>query len=584
MLRLNPTQLRLEAQDFKWHVDRLDARRVQRNGEPSNIIDTQGATTAYKHADIIDPSSLPFQALPIARKVPSPPFPSQRRLHDWRAVWEQLNRGAGFSPKVQSVSSGTPILVTPSDTEIRSSSASIEGDSEGIEEDPICIPNGVTIEKGSSTRPRKFTLPILSVSRLSPRRDCVRVDHDHKKNDESLPTPIDHIQHNVLHQVSESVHGTFPRPCNDQYVSRMDVDGSRDERAPAPRWNALARKSSGSSTCLNPAAVPFRPRNHRQVDYLRRPSGTLVPSPLHTSYAAASSSPSRRSGSAAHEANSMSSSPRLLSGPPRRLRGPGSSPFTNDIGAFTSSPSYTSYDLNPARNFSGYSDHETRFSPERANPHYQSTSPKQHLGVGSVEQSSDDLSSSSPFTQAPSPQNSSDPPTLPPYPFHHTPRNVSNTAALPSPSRMPSSPPIGHIYTPHSAHRVLVTPSPRAQPPSPRTPTAPRSSFRIYNDRLPTTSQPQTPFGLPRYGIPAELSRGNFPIAMAAYTAPERTRNRSGTQLRYDVRGGVARGGTGTEVEDRRGERRLERRRDYASPTRVGRIGVNAERETGDVD
>lgn len=28
MLRLNPTQLRLEAQDLKWHLDRLDARRA----------------------------------------------------------------------------------------------------------------------------------------------------------------------------------------------------------------------------------------------------------------------------------------------------------------------------------------------------------------------------------------------------------------------------------------------------------------------------------------------------------------------------------------------------------------------------
>lgn len=617
MLRLNPTQLRLEAQDLKWHLDRLDARRAQRSRLPGNLASNQAPAATYKHADIIDPSSLPFQAVPMARSVPSSPFPSLQKFHDWSAVSDQLNRGSGFSPKLQSVSSGTPIAVTPSDESgVRSSSASIEGDHDTTNEDPDHVTKCDTAEKGTNNGPREFALPILSVSRFRPRQDCLPVDQDYKGDNEPPPTPVNHMLRKVSYQVSDSISGTSPKSPNNHYDSRIDVDGSRGYRAPLPSWTNLAHrtKSSSSNTSLNPTATPFQPKTvlssnprspnypaisslaaeqkasisttntgprppasaWRQVDYLRRPSGTLVPSPLHISHVAISSSPSQRSGSLTDPAGLISPSSRLLSRPPRRLRGPGSSPFAMGTTAPPGITVNATYDANPAQNFSGHSDRDTRFSLERIVSQFRSTPPAEYFRTYRLERFSDHSSSSSPFTQNPSPQGYSDPPPLPRYPFHHTPRKVSNTAVMPSPSRMPSSPPrTGHRYIPYSARNVSGTISTQPSPP-PNTPTAPRSAFRIYNDRLPTTSQPQTPVGLPRHGVPAELARGNHLMTAAAYTAPEERRNRSGTQLRYtraDI-DGQGEGGT----EGRRSQR-LERWREYTSPTRMGRrVGVAEER------
>lgn len=622
MLRLNPTQLRLEAQDFKWHLDRLDARRAQRSRLPGNLASNQAPAATYKHADIIEPSSLPFQAVPMARNVPSPPFPSLQKFHDSRAVWDQLNRGNGFSPKLQSVSSGTPIIVTPSDESgVRSSSASIEGDHDTTNEDLDHVTKCDTAEKGTNNGPREFALPILSVSRFRPRQDCLPVDQDYKGDNESPPTPVNHMLRKVSYQVSDSISGTSPKSPDNHYDSRMDVGGSRDDRAPLPSRTNLAHrtKSSSSNTSLNPATTPFQPKNilssdsspnyptissltveqkasisaintgphpptstWRQVDYLRRTPGTLVPSPLHISHVAISSSPSQRSGSLADQAGLVSPSSRLLSRPPRRLPGPGSSPFAMGTTAPPGITMNAIYDTNPAQNFSGHSDHDTRFSPERTTSQFRSTPPAEYFRTYRLERFSDHSSSSSPFTQNPSPQDYSDPPPLPRYPFHHTPRKVSNTAVMPSPSRMPSSPPkTEHRYIPYSARNVSGTISPQPSPP-PNTPTAPRSAFRIYNDRLPTTSQPQTPVGLPRHGIPAELARGNHLMTAVSYAAPEGRRNRSGTQLRYtraDVDGqGEGETEGGTEGRRRRSQR-LERWREYTSPTRMGRrVGVAEDR------
>lgn len=598
MLRLNPTQLRLEARDFKWHVDRLNARRAQRDDMDSKTVGDQGRPLGYKHADIVEPSSLPFQALPIARTVSSPPISPPQGSQDWCAVWEQLNRGYGFSPKVQSVKSGSPVVVT-------------------------------TDPEHSKTRPKIGALERNSgivVDRRHSHRSAELMNSD--SDAESTPAPIDHMLRKVSRQVSERNYGLSPKDADEMYEnfsprSHIDVDGPRDETASLPRRTALAHRSKSTSTGsgLDPAAAPFIPGQelipdavrsepspqtllsrdqrasvhvtggdlrlsaplHWQIDVLRRRSGTLVPSPLHISHVAASSSPSRQSGSAANEAASAPAPSRLLSRPPRRLPGPGSSPFATADSISSTFTVEPIYDLDSASNFLGSPDRETRSSPEQTNSRISSTALANHQPPPrSGHFSNSSSSSSSPFTQNPS-QTLSDPPPLPRYSFHRTPRNVSNMATMPTYPRSPSPSVAAHSYTPSSSDHAssVATPSPprrQQAPPPPNTPTTgPRSStFRIYNDRLPATSQPQTPVGLPRHGIPAELARSNLPTvtasATAAYTAPEgrrigtERRNRSGAILSHGrLDQSIEVGGTRWDGRDGRARDS----REFGSPTRV---------------
>ena len=143
-------------------------------------------------------------------------------------------------------------------------------------------------------------------------------------------------------------------------------------------------------------------------------------------------------------------------------------------------------------------------------------------------------------------------PTLPvlPPPFSATPRRISSNQVLPSssptnpfttphhyatshdPTHTSSSPdplaePMNPFRTPLHPHTRPSTPAPHtaARPPtrnprhfipspSPPPTTSSRRSLRVYNDSLPASSQPQTPVGLPRNGLPPMNSIGG------AYTAP----------------------------------------------------------------
>ena len=626
MLRLNPTQLRLEAKDFRWHKERLEVRRAERNGFLSTFTSIQGSPQAYRHADIVDPGSLPIGALPMARSINSPSFPTEKRSHDWSAVWEHLNQGNGFSPKVQSVKSGNPVLVKPDheDAEVRSSTASIDG-GRGTPEDPreysgtpqACSP----VQRN---RQQEQLLPQVSEIKFRSRRPPTVPSPSLDREDLSPRVPIDHILRKVSRHISCHANGSsygddIPIFEDRIATNSLEFDGSPDDKAsPYGRISLAYRvKSPRSTSSLNPQARSFTPRPSpsstasimaargpvkdytpnanpdtrswvpppRSVEYLRRPSGAIVPSPLQISHVAASSSASRRSISNVDPLSSTSSS-RLLSLPPKRPRGPrelGSSPFTITVSAEASGVSSeagpeASHPQGPTRQSETSIDVVS--SDEAA-----AITPLRHSQYRDSRTIDEPASRSSPYTPPHSPTSRppsthlTDPPPLPRYPFHHTPRHVSNTAALPSPIQNRDSPPPlrlpSHGYTTPLYHnnnndndspspvshrqQYLTTPSP-----PPNAPTLPRSTFRIYNDRLPASSQPQTPVGLPRNGIPAEFTRSGYSRSMRAnFTAPE-----GNGRVGVGVGSGGGGGGGGMDRQYV-----MVREEDGGSPTRAPREG-----------
>ena len=519
MLRPNATKIYLNEEDVRWHRAHLDARSRQSRALGRRVPSEQAFPSAYKHADIIEPESLPFGALKDDRIAKSPAKPTQKMSEDWSAVWEHLNRGTGFSPKVRSVNSKNPVVVTPTSeqSEIRSSTASIEGDEEPLTEPPADVTLPKATASKSNLEPWRQAVPALSINRSRPRHNAISAVQDDDLNDENPSSPADY---GTPEDSSEASNGSSDP------LHHMDVDGSGDNRMPTRNQTFLPYRSrpTTSTSTLNPQATPFTPNRPsaqecasrdepvritpdgapqgprtaistfrtgqyplgttRRVDSLRYPSGPFLPSPLHMSHAVASSSPSRRSGSGVNEGSSIPPA-RYLSRPPKRPRDQASSPFGVPP-------------TEPRAEVEADFQAEHR-SPDRMMqfPHHSSPPTPDHHQVRTLSQAFVDL------------------PPLPRYPFHHTPRRVSNAAAMPSP--IPSTPPsYSHIIPNAEDSRTPAQPFLFSTPsPPPNTPT--RSALRVYNDRLPASSQPQTPVGLPRHGIPAELARNN-----PAYTAPPR--------------------------------------------------------------
>lgn len=137
MLRLNPTQLRLDARDITWHIDRHNERQALRvAGPPTNPATKTKSPRKYQQE---------------ARTYASPPYsfpqPSATRKQDVGhkhedsmlssgpvtygsgSFWDRVLADAGTPTRTQTISQGNPTVIEPSDDLLEishSSRASIE--------------------------------------------------------------------------------------------------------------------------------------------------------------------------------------------------------------------------------------------------------------------------------------------------------------------------------------------------------------------------------------------------------------------------------------------------------------------------
>lgn len=120
MLRLNPTQLRLDARDLSWHIDRHNERQALRAKQsdartqvpPYSFSQPSAAGTA-EVIDKHDDSIISFEPVP----------------HDSRIFWDRVLADAGTPTRTQTTSSGNVTVIEPSDEffeDHHSSRASVE--------------------------------------------------------------------------------------------------------------------------------------------------------------------------------------------------------------------------------------------------------------------------------------------------------------------------------------------------------------------------------------------------------------------------------------------------------------------------
>ena len=138
MLRLRPTQLRLDARDLTWHVDRHNERQTLRaSGPPTNVANRVRTPKKKQHE---------FQSQDSPYSLPPPPAARRAEVidkhedsiissdsvpHDSRSFWDRVLADVGTPTRTQTTSLGNATVIEPSDDFLEnnhSSRASIEED------------------------------------------------------------------------------------------------------------------------------------------------------------------------------------------------------------------------------------------------------------------------------------------------------------------------------------------------------------------------------------------------------------------------------------------------------------------------
>lgn len=136
MLRLNPTQLRLDARDLTWHIDRHNERQTLRaTGPPTNVTNKTRSPKRKQHDARTHDSPYSFAQPATARTtevtgkhedsiISNEPVP-----HDSRSFWDRVLADAGTPTRTQTTSLGNATVIEPSNDFLEnnhSSRASIE--------------------------------------------------------------------------------------------------------------------------------------------------------------------------------------------------------------------------------------------------------------------------------------------------------------------------------------------------------------------------------------------------------------------------------------------------------------------------
>lgn len=542
MLRLAPTQIGIGSRDLTWHTERHEARQSRRaDGYPVEVITSPDRAVPVR-ADRVKPNLSHRFVRPLSARKTSPnsvddsdliskdPVPRGSRI-----FWDNILADAGTTSgiKVQNVGKRPRIIEQSAKSQgnPRSAEASLEGDfdtpteayyaslfdstslhqqtektdvlhsSFSSEYTSACEYNENNRELPGNDfheQSPQFDLPIRSSSLLlypggTKQKDSTISSRGlfYRKDWDSYPSSLPYYRRNLGTNADAESRSEFQSSSQDARIATTKKSG-QGKASDKPESNDMAAESFGQFS-LPQLQLP------RVVENFRRRSNGLPRSPLYISQAVASSSPEKRSQAFSNDSDEdVMKSPSLLNRPPRRRKTykPRSESYPFNVSEKSLSSSYA--DEISETGETGYLSAEES-SPRSSPPEYNTSD----LG-GSI--------SSSPIPKLrPSPvrsKHSTSPhsfrsfqtpislPPLPPRPFSATRRTTSGTIALPASPVLP-------IFSP--------PPSPTRSSPS----TTPRR-IRIYDDRLPASSQPQTPARLPRNGLP----HMPYGIGIGIQTAP----------------------------------------------------------------
>lgn len=541
MLRLAPTQIGIGSRDLTWHTERHEARQSRRaDGYPVEVIASPDRAVPPR-ADRVKPNLSHRFVRPLSTRktstnsvrdsdlISKDPVPRSSRI-----FWDNILADAGTPSgiKVQNVGK-RPRIIEQSDKSqgnARSAEGSLEGDFDTPpeayysnlfditsprqqSEKAVVLHSSFASEYTSACeynensrelpgndfheQAPQFDLPIRSSSLLlSPGGTNQEVSTIgsrglfYKKDWDSYPNSLPHYPRNLGTNADAESGSEYQSSPQDAGLAATKKSG-QGKVSDTPESNDMAAESFG------PFSLP-QLRFSRVVENFRRRSNGLPRSPLYISQAVPSSSPEKRSQAFSNDSDEdVLKSPSLLNQPPRRRK------------TYKSSESYP-FNISEKSLSSSYADEiselgETDYlsaqesSPRSSPPEYDNSDRGGSISSSPIPNLRPSPRRSKRSTSPHSFRSFQTPialPPLPPRPFSATRRTTSGTIALPaSPVPQTFSPP----------------PSPTRSSPS----TTPRR-IRIYDDRLPASSQPQTPARLPRNGLP-HMAYG---IGIGIQTAP----------------------------------------------------------------
>lgn len=590
MLRMRPTRIELDSRDHHWHHVRHDNRQKQR--ARGSEVDVATIALPYNPSMPMwtpeDWTSASRHSSPSISEesgiVAAPQMPLFSKKPDTRKFWSGVMAAAGVLPEIRSIDAARPVLISePSDHVSRVHSARGSFDSDVYDDTPQSVeaeggekPDSLTessnFEHGDCTdrssllrRPLKVgstreviqglleinrtalssprdlhrrRLSVFSIRRQGQREDDVRSLSRRDSNLRDLdgssdPTPM-------LSELQVAATTLTIQPASSQ-------GPSSDERAQNDHGQAPATILANSGTrpvaellqmsvpsaemyAIEPSASIYSsPPLPLHNDNIHQRLTVFPRSPLYISHLAVSSSPERSEVDVSIEMEVLSIGSRQRKRYKRRSQ---SYPhLTLEAEPVSNGRQYRDLvPINPpipmARGptilASGF-DHTHR-TPSTTGPESQAIAQDNQSNTSS----SATVSPAHPHVRlggrsfAPhykSPY--SLPLTIPPYAFSAVRRAVSFIPALPSPSSSPSTVPYNTPLYSHSAHSHPSVSAP------PRTP-----NYAVYNDRLPASTQPQTPAGLSTNGV----HRDGLPsIYSGAFTAPAGMAGNPRSQHRRDT-------------------------------------------------
>lgn len=646
MLRMRPTRIELDSRDHHWHNVRHDNRQRQRarvsEVEVATIALPYNSSTPLRTPE--DPTSPSRNSSPSNSEdsgiVAAPQMPLFSKKPDTHRFWLGVMAGAGVLPEIRSTDAARPVLISgPSDHVSRIHSARGSFESDGYEdtrqyveaeewEKPKSTIEPPKVEQGDckdhssiprtplkvgSTReviqgllegnrtalpsPRDLhsrRLSVLSIRRQGQREDDVRSLSRRDSNLRDLdgssdPTPM-------LSELQDASTTATIQPESSEgpsFDERVQNDHSQAfaiiSESPGTRPIAELLRMTGPSAemyAIEPSAS-ISSSLPRHVDNMRRRSSVFPRSPLYISHLAASSSPEKRPRpmsdtnelDVAAEMEMLSinsrqrkrykrrsqSYPYLTSEAEPILNGhqymdptPINPPIPMGLGPTALARGFNKTHLTPSMTESE-SHAIAQDSPSNTSSSATVSPARLHIRPGAR--------SFTPHYQSPY----SLPLTIPPYAFSAVRRAVSFTPALPSSSSSPTAVPYNTPLYNHSAHS-----HPSVTPP-PRTP-----SYAVYNDRLPASTQPQTPAGLStngvhRDGLPS-IHSGAFTVPVGMARDP-RSQHRRDT---YDSASPSSRHGRvqGLRLDEQENERHgLETERRWRRQASLGLTRLDSESE-----
>lgn len=375
MLRLPPTQIRLQEKDYKWHKPRHEYRQELRVNVPPADVTNRLRKSPNKYNVARTGRRVPHSVLAQAAAKPADtsigrpdtsiyskePVPSGSR-----AFWDRVLAEAGTPTRIQTTSSGHARVIDPSN-EFLDTTHSSRVSLEGVTGEGHCDiddyyhdgeHNNVEFSKFSHTEDEHSSLQNTPVS--SEESEGARSDEDPaptSRHCAQSELPKRRLSWLPFHRKSRPANAYESSDNDDRHSGSMAVDGPSDRYASHGKelfrdsytevelvYDGLygsrrdRRNISSTLEAVDEGAVAPGPSSVRGAlqerpslpsmsdrqssGHFRHPSGSLPRSSLHISQAAASSSPDVLQASSAgrNSGYRFPESPGLLAFPPRRPR------------------------------------------------------------------------------------------------------------------------------------------------------------------------------------------------------------------------------------------------------------------------